>query len=93
MTKVNAEDKQAALAEWRARHFEELDRNLSVLTSIRDNPKAKDKDKVDASKAINRMLDVVTPEKFEKVGIPKNTPAKRDLTQDERDAVRERLAS
>jgi hypothetical protein len=93
MTKVNAEDKQAALAEWRARHFEELDITLTVLKSIRDNLDAKDKDRVDASKAIARMLDAVTPEKIEKDRIPKNAAAKRELTQDERDAIRERLAS
>jgi CO dehydrogenase/acetyl-CoA synthase delta subunit len=90
MTKVNAEDKQAALAEWRARHFEELDLTLTVLKSIRDNPRAKDKDRVDASKAIARMLDAVTPEKIEKgsgAGQQKKNRDKPELSPE----LRERL--
>ena len=54
------------LAEWRAKHFKEMDKNLEINIAIRDNPNEKAKDRIDASKTIARMLGTLAPEKIEK---------------------------
>jgi hypothetical protein len=51
------------LTSWRASHFPELEATLNVLVSIRDNPKAKDKDRIEASKGVGRLLSAMSPEK------------------------------
>jgi len=61
MTKKKQDD--PGLTEWRASHFSELDATLSVLVSIRDNPEAKDKDRIEASKGVGRLLSAMSPEK------------------------------
>ena len=56
--------KEEALSTWRRDHWKAiLDDNLRVLTGIRDDPGAKDKDKIEAAKVAARMADCLSPEK------------------------------
>ena len=61
--KVVPRGKTKILAEWRARHFEELEATLQVLRSIRDCETASNKDKIEASKSLGRLLGALQPEK------------------------------
>jgi hypothetical protein len=54
---------ELGLTEWRLTHFAELENTLKVLVSIRDNPEAKDKDRIEASKGVGRLLSAMSPEK------------------------------
>lgn len=63
--------------EWRKEHRDELDRTLAVLISIRDDPDEKSKDRVDASKAIARMLGGLAPDKV--IAGDKMTAARPDM--------------
>jgi len=51
------------LAAWRATHFKELEESLKVAMSIRDDPDAGAKNRIEAVKIIARMLDGLKPEK------------------------------
>lgn len=51
------------LTEWRRSHFSELEATLTVLKSIRDDPEAKDKDRIEAAKGVGRLLSALSPEK------------------------------
>jgi len=64
------------LAEWRRKHFKEMDRNLEINIQIRDDPNEKAKDRIDASKTISRMLGTLAPEKIEKkeAAVKKESP-------------------
>lgn len=62
------------LAEWRKKHFKQMDRNLEINIQIRDDPNEKAKDRIDASKTISRMLGTLAPEKIEK----KEAPIKKE---------------
>ena len=64
------------LAEWRKKHFKEMDRNLEINIQIRDDPNEKAKDRIDASKTISRMLGTLAPEKIEKkeAAVKKESP-------------------
>lgn len=53
------------LAEWRAKHFGELETCLTVAKGIRDDPEAGAKNRVEAVKIIARLLDALKPEKGE----------------------------
>lgn len=56
--------KQDDLAqEWRRAHKDELDRTLAVLIGIRDDAKQTAKSRIDAGRAIARMLGAMSPEK------------------------------
>jgi len=56
--------KETALADWRRDHWKAiLDDNRRVLTGIRDDAGAKDKDKIEAAKVLARMADCLSPEK------------------------------
>lgn len=59
------------LAEWRQKHFKEMERNMQINIQIRDDPNEKAKDRIDASKTIARMLGTLAPEKIEKKEAPK----------------------
>jgi hypothetical protein len=48
-------DEDEALAEWRRRHWEQLDKSLEVLVAIRDGSLLP-KDRIEAVKGITRML-------------------------------------
>jgi len=48
-------DEDEALAEWRRRHWEQLDKSLAVLVAIRDGSLLP-KDRIEAIKGITRML-------------------------------------
>lgn len=52
-----------ALAEWRAKHIDQWEKNLQVAIAIRDDPDASNKDKNEAIKIISRMLGILQPER------------------------------
>jgi len=54
------------LAEWRKKHFTEMQTNMEIAKEIRDDSEAKAKDRIDAIKTISRMLGTLAPEKIEK---------------------------
>ena len=55
---------QQALVEFRAKHYEkEMETNLTVAKSIRDNESAKDQDRNKAIKVISRMLGGLQPDR------------------------------
>ena len=62
--KKKADDHATGLSEWRAGHFAELEATLAVFKSIRDNPEAKDKDRIEAGKGVGRLLAALSPEKM-----------------------------
>ena len=62
MNPVSQQAKQESLREWRELHFGEMDTNLSVWKSIRDNSEAKDKDRIEAAKNIARALACIQPD-------------------------------
>jgi len=51
--------------EWRLAHKDELDKTLAVLISIRDDEGETAKSRIDAGRAIARMLGAMSPEKEE----------------------------
>lgn len=51
------------LRAWRDSHFEELESTLQVLKAIRDDPEASNKDRIEASKSLGRLLAAMAPEK------------------------------
>lgn len=55
------------LSSWRANHFDELERTLTVLKEIRDDPEASNKDRIEAGKSIGRLLSAMAPEKVSAV--------------------------
>ena len=56
---------QDALIEFRNKHIKEMERNMEVAISIRDNPMASNKDRNEAVKIISRMLAGLQPERKE----------------------------
>lgn len=52
-------EKDEAISAWRKAHIDELDKTLVVMKGIRDDPEAKDKDRIDAGLAIARLLGAV----------------------------------
>jgi hypothetical protein len=63
MPKKKADDHSVELSAWRKSHWDELDATLGVLKGIRDDPEASNKDRVEASKSIGRLLAVMSPER------------------------------
>jgi hypothetical protein len=61
MTKKKPED--PGLTAWRQSHFSELEATLTVLKGIRDDPDASNKDRIESSKSIGRLLSALSPEK------------------------------
>ena len=66
-------DKKNALKEWREKHFKELEINLTVAKTIRDNGDATSKDRNEAIKTISRLLGALQPERTSQ----KNVTAKK----------------
>lgn len=52
------------LTEWRKTNFAETQRCLEVARSIRDDPEATNKDRIESIKAIARMLGSLAPERI-----------------------------
>jgi hypothetical protein len=50
------------VADWREKHLHELDKTLEVWKSVRDDPDSSDKDRIEAGKAIARLLGAMSPE-------------------------------
>ena len=67
---------QEALAAFRKKHFQEMEINLQVAKSIRDDPEKAAKNRNEAVKIISRMLGSLVPEKIEPKA--KATPTKKD---------------
>lgn len=65
-----------AIADWRRKHFKEMETNITIAIDIRDDTDQKAKDRIDAIKTISRMLGTLAPEKIEKreVAQKKETP-------------------
>ena len=77
------------LAEWRVKHFSEMQTNMKIAKEIRDDTEAKSKDRIDAIKTISRMLGTLAPEKIEK----KETAVKKEspFSKEETDKLNTRL--
>lgn len=64
MSKVEKLAKVSALVEFRKKYMiEEMEANLQVCKEIRDNSESKDKDRIEASKLISRMMHGLQPDK------------------------------
>jgi hypothetical protein len=50
------------VADWREKHLHELDKTLEVWKSVRDDPDSSYKDRIEAGKAIARLLGAMSPE-------------------------------
>ena len=83
--------KSKELAEFRANNFGELKKTLKVLISVRDSPDTSAKDKIEASKAIGRMLSAMSPAKTGDAKPVKQVEAKP--TEDEWAEIESRLAN
>jgi len=51
------------IAEWREKNLQELDENLRVWKSIRDDPESSDKDRIEAAKSIARQMGALSPDR------------------------------
>jgi hypothetical protein len=58
------EDVKQNLAEWRKTNFAQTQRCLEVAMSIRDDPEASNKDRIESVKAIARLLGSLAPERI-----------------------------
>ena len=56
-------DHTSELTAWRKSHWDELEATLKVFKSIRDDPEATNKDRIEAAKGVGRLLAVLSPEK------------------------------
>jgi len=64
MKKKDDRERTEALAEIRKEHWKQVFKeNMEVWKGIRDNPEAKDKDRIEAAKCLARQLDILSPEK------------------------------
>jgi hypothetical protein len=78
--------KHSELSAWRQSHFKELESTLSVLKGIRDDPEASNKDRIEASKSIGRLLSAMSPAKAsakvqEKQQEHKPSPEEREIIE------------
>lgn len=80
------------VAAWREKHLHELDKTLEVWKSVRDDPGASDKDRIEAGKSIARLLGAMSPEPAKagdkvvseagKIETPKHKPeVEKDLAE------------
>lgn len=83
--------KSKELAEFRAKHFGELKKTLKVLIAVRDDPEVSAKDRIEASKAIGRMLSAMSPAKTGDAKPAKQVAQKP--TEDEWAEIESRLAN
>ena len=66
MTVKNPKTKLAEdLAKWRQKHFAELEKNLTVAITVRDNEEATDRDRNEAIKTISRLLGGLQPDRVQ----------------------------
>ena len=63
MEKLKQKVLKEALAEWRAKHIDQWEKNLEVAMAIRDDPDASNRDRNEAIKIISRLLGILQPEK------------------------------
>jgi hypothetical protein len=78
---------QEALAAFRKKHFKEMEINLKVAKSIRDNVKEAAKNRNEAVKIISRMLGSLVPEKIEPKTKATPTDKQKQLTAKEKAEV------
>ena len=50
------------LSDWREKNIAELDKTLAVWITVRDDPSSSDKDRIEAGKAVARLLGAMSPE-------------------------------
>jgi hypothetical protein len=81
------------IAEFRMKYFHEQEKSLKRLIKIRDGKNSKDKDVIDASKAISRMLGTLAPEKIEKKESSGGSKKEAPFTKAEEKDIDKRLAS
>ena len=87
-------DEDEALAEWRRRHWDELDKSLHVLISIRDGA-TMPKDRIEAVKGITRMMGALSTRPLDSAK-PVTDPAKKaavTMSAEEDEEVRSILSS
>jgi len=87
MPNIAKKAQQEALADFRKKHFKEMEINLKVAKSIRDNPDAIAKDRNEAIKIISRMLGSLVPEKIEPKARATPTDKQKQLTAKEKAEV------
>lgn len=61
-TKGPAKKRRDLISEWRAQNLAELDKTMRVWVTVRDDPDSSDKDRIEAGKAIARLLGAMSPE-------------------------------
>ena len=83
-----ASKKTTTLREFREKHFKELDENIRVWKSIRDDEEATDKDKSEAAKNIQRSLGGLSPDKATS---KPTSHAKEEVTPEEDAAIKKIL--
>jgi hypothetical protein len=54
--------KRDILQDWRTTNIGELDKTLEVWKTVRDDPSSSDKDRIEAGKAIARLLGAMSPD-------------------------------
>ena len=64
---MSNKDHAEELKRWRESHLGELETTLLVFREIRDNPKALNKDRLEAGKSIGRLLAAMAPERVSSV--------------------------
>lgn len=87
-------EEDEALAEWRRRHWEELDKSLDVLITIRDTAMLP-KDRIEAVKGITRMMGALSTRPLDSAK-PVTDPAKKAavvMSADEEEEVASILKS
>ena len=92
MSKPKVEDKEriAALSELRREKWKTVfNDNIRVWKSIRDDPDAKDKDRIEAAKCLARQLDILSPEKVTQPLGGKSLDKwwEEDLSESDRDSI------
>jgi hypothetical protein len=85
--------KQDIVSAWRAKHLEELDKNLDTWASIRDDPEASDKDRIMAAQSISRQMGAMTADAVSKKSgeVAHEKPALKKDHMDELDTFIENL--
>ena len=87
MPDLTKKAQQEALADFRKKHFKEMEINLQVAKSIRDNPQEVAKNKNEAIKIISRMLGSLVPEKMEPKAKVIPTQKEKELTPSQKAEV------
>ena len=85
--------KAKELQAWRESHFAELGKTLEVLKSIRDDPEASSKDRIEASKSIGRMLSAMSPSRGGEIKKAEVKKVEHKPTEEEWLEIDKRLAN